>query len=307
MTFKYLLLIFVLLCLITPALASPVGDAAQTAIAGGMEQFFIDLADSIFEMSFSGYDDTEGNGTAGYIYNIASYTPDPLGSPAVQGAISWSKSVFQAAYPILLLCAFLAVLLTHYKTNTLQQVEQITGVHVGNKSNILARKAIDGIIVAVFMYLFIYFVFTINNILTKAVMSGIIDSVAPSPDNIILYFMMAVCYLVMAFFFAIRTLFLYLFCGFALVIGFCLLIDFTKETAISMCTYFVQITFFQFITVGYFSASILIIKEITTPLHPDSQMLMYTVMLLGGVYIAIKMILGTKIIRYVADAGKKLI
>ena len=307
MIFKNILLIFIVLSLITPVLATPVGDAARGAISGGIEDFFISLSDQMFDMSFSGFDDAEGKGTTGYIYNIASYTPDPFSSPTVQGSIVWSKSVFAASYPILLLCAFIAVLLTHYKTDALRQIEQITGVHIGNKSNILARKAIDGIIVAVFMYIFIYFVLTLNDILTKTVMSGIIDTVAPSPSNVILYFMMAVCYLIMGIFFSLRILVLYLFCGFALVIGFCLLIYFTKETAISVCTYFVQIVFFQFITVTYFSISILIIKEVTSHIDPLGQMLMYTVMLLGGVFIAVKMMLGTKIIRWVGTAGKTLI
>ena len=291
----------------TPITSAGLSDSASTAISNGIENFFVSLADSIFDMSFSGFDDTEGNGTVGYIYNIASYTPNPFESPVVQDLINWSKSIFASAYPILLLCAFIAVLLTHYKTGALQQIEQITGVKVGTKSNMLARKAIDGIIVAMFMYIFIYFVLTLNDILTKSVMGGIIDSVAPTPDNIILYIMMAICYLFMWIFFILRILVLYLFCGFALVIGFCLLIDFTKETAISICTYFVQIVFFQFITVLYFATCVLIIKEVTHPLDIYCQRMMYTVMLLGGVYIAIKMMFGTKVIKWVGNRASALV
>lgn len=291
----------------TSIASAGLSESASTAISNGIENFFVSLADSIFDMSFSGFDDTEGNGTVGYIYNIASYTPNPFESPVVQDLINWSKSIFASAYPILLLCAFIAALLSHYNATALQKIEQITGVHVGNKSNILARKAIDGIIVAMFMYIFIYFVLTLNDILTKAAMGGIIDSVAPSPDNIILYFMMAICYLFMGFFFSLRILVLYLFCGFALVIGFCLLIDFTKETAISICTYFVQIVFFQFITVAYFAVSVLIIKEVTNPLDINGQMMMYTVMLLGGVFIAVKMMFGTKVIKWVGNRASALV
>ena len=301
------LLVVVILLSSTSIASAGLSDAASTAISNGIENFFISAADSMFDMAISGFDKSEGVGTKGYIYNIASYTPDPMKSAPVQDCISWSKDIFKAAYPILLLCAFLAVLATHYKTGALQQLEQITGVNVGSKSNILARKAIDGIIVAVFMYIFIYFVFTLNNILTKAIMGGIIDSVAPSPDNFILYFMMALCYLVMGFFFSLRILVLYLFCGFALVIGFCLLIDFTKETAIGVCTYFVQTVFFQFIIVAYFSVSILIIKTVTPTLPYSTEGTMYLVMLLGGVYIAIKMMLGTKVIRWVGNRASALV
>ena len=306
MILKHILLIIVLVSLLSPALATPATDAATTAISSGIKGFFIELSDTIFDMSFSGYDDSEGYKTEGYIFNIASYTPNPFQSPVVQDFIVFSKSIFKSAYPILLLCAFIAVLLTHYKTNALQEFEQMTGVNIGSKSNILVKKAIDGIVVAVFMYIAIFFVLTLNNILTKAVMGGVLDSVSPTPDNFILYLIMALCYLVMGFFFTLRTLILFLFCGFALIIGFCLLIDYTKESAIGLCAYFTQVVFFQFITVLYFSASILIIKALSHGAH-DSDMLMYTVMLLGGVYLGIKMMFGTKIIRFVGSAGKKVL
>ncbi|MCK5225132.1 MAG: hypothetical protein KAQ89_00285 [Planctomycetes bacterium] len=300
--------IAVLILLSSTSIASAgLSDAASTAISNGMENFCISAADNIFSMSFSGYDDSADNGTVGYIYNIASYTLDPMKFEITQDFIAFSKSVFKESYSILLLCAFIAVLLTHYKTNALQSLEQITGVKVGSKSNILARKAIDGIIVAVFMYVFIYFVFTLNNILTKAVMINIIDVISPSPDNFILYLMMAISYLFMGIFFSLRTLILFLFCGFALIIGFCLLIDFTKESAIGLCAYFVQTVFFQFFIVLYFSACILIIKTVTVPLYASGEETMYLVMLLGGVYIAIKMMFGTKVIKWVGNRASAFV
>ena len=305
----YIAVVLAVLILISSTAIASAGlsDSASTAISNGMENFCISAADNIFDMSFSGYDDSADNGTVGYIYNIASYTPDPMKFEITQDFIAFSKSIFKAAYPILLLCAFIAVLLTHYKTNALQQLEQITGVKVGSKSNILARKAIDGIIVAVFMYIFIYFVFTLNNILTKAVMINIIDVISPSPDNFILYLMMAISYLFMGIFFSLRTLILFLFCGFALIIGFCLLIDFTKESAIGLCAYFVQTVFFQFFIVLYFSACIMIIKTITAPMYQSGEETMYLVMLLGGVYIAIRMMFGTKVIRWVGNRASAFV
>jgi len=291
----------------TSIASAGLSDAASTAISNGMENFCISVADNIFSMSFSGYDDSADNGTVGYIYNVASYTLDPMKFEITQDFIEFSKSIFKESYSILLLFAFITVLLTHYKTNALQQIEQITGVKIGSKSNVLASKAIDGIIVAVFMYIFIYLVFTLNNILTKAVMISILDVIAPSPDNFILYLIMAVCYLVMGIFFSLRTLILFLFCGFALIIGFCLLIDFTKESAIGLCAYFVQTVFFQFFIVLYFSACILIIKTVTASLYASGEETMYMVMLLGGIYIAVRMMFGTKVIRWVGNRASTLV
>ena len=287
--------------------SASMSDTATMAISNGIQCFLISTADNIFSMSFSGYDKSAGDGDLGYIYNIATYTLDPMKFEITQKFISYSKSVFESLYSILLLFAFITVLITHYHTNALQKLEQITGVKISSKSNILVNKSIDGIIVTVFMYIFIYFIFELNNILTKTVVISIIDVISPSPDNFILYFAMAIAYLFLGIFFSLRTLVLFLFCGFALIIGLCLLIDFTKESAISLCVYFVQATFFQFFIVLYFSACIVIIKEVTTPLYASGEETMYMVMLLGGVYLSIKMMFGTSVIRWVGNTTAKLL
>jgi len=307
------LLLIVLLSLLVPVgtcentAAKTIFNAASGAISNGIEAFFISAADSMFEMSFSGFDNSAGLGTVGLVYNAASYTPNPMDAEITQDFIEFSKTIFKSMYPILLLCAFIALLLTHYQTGVLRRLEEITGVNVGTKSNILATKALHGIIVAVFMYMFIFLIFKLNDVLTKAVMIQIIDVISPTPDNFILYFMMGVSWLCMGFFFSIRILILYLFCGFAFIIGLCLLIDYTKDTAAGLCAYFVQIVYFQFFTVLYYSACILIIKEVTSPTYPAGEQTMYVVMIIGGVYIAVKMMFGTKVIRIVGRTAGKMI
>lgn len=305
------ILIFILVIGTTPTASANIGDDVKNSIsnafAKGGEQFFINMADDIFNMSFSGYDDSAGNGTVGYIYNIASYTPNPMEYLITLQFIEFSKLVFYEGFLLLLLAAFIAVLVTHFKPNALQKLSEVMGVNVGSKGNILANKVKDGIIIIVFMYTFIYFVFEINNVLTKAVMISILDVVSPSPDNFILYFAMALAYLAMGFFFSIRTLILFLFCGFAFLVGLGLLIDFTKETAIGLCAYFVQIVFFQFFIVLYFSACILIIKTVVSPLDPANQTLMYVIMIIGGVYLGIKLMFGTGVIRFAGKAAARLV
>lgn len=281
-------------------------DSVAGAFTTGLEGFVISISDQMFAMSFSGYDDSAGYGTLGMIYNVATYTPDPLRYDVTYKYIDYSKSVFKSCYPILLLFAIIATLVNHYKTDLAQRFAQATGINIGSKSNILIKKAIDGILIAVLMYIFIYFVFEINNLLTKSVMISILDVVAPTADNYVLYFIMALCYLVMGFFFSIRALIIFLFVGFALIIGFCLLIDFTNEAAVNLCLYFVQTVFFQFIIVLYFSACIMIIKTLNSP-QPQAEATLYVVMLLGGVYLGIKMMIGTKVIKWAGKTAAVLV
>lgn len=301
------LLTFLILISSTTVASADLSDSVASAFTNGIEGFFILAADKMFEMSFSGFDNTSGTGTVGYIYNVASYTPDPMKYDVTNDFIDYSKSVFKACYPILLLGAIIAVLVNHYSTDMAQRFAQATGINIGSKSNILFTKARDGIIVAMLMYVFIYFVFEINNLLTKSVMVSILDVVSPTADNFILYFMMAVAYMVMGFFFSLRTLIIFLFCGFALIIGFCLLIEYTNEAAVNICAYFVQTVFFQFFTVLYFSACILIIKAVIPATQVDSLTLMYTIMICGGVYLGIKMMFGTGVIKWVGKTASVLV
>ena len=279
-----------------------VPGGASDAVAGGIEQFCINTGDKIFEMSFLGYDDTVKENTVGVIYNIASYTLDPMKLQTTHDLIDFSKDIFKRFYPILLIFAFITTLIIHYKTGAVKELEKLTGINLGKSSNELTRKSIDGIKIIVFMYVFIYLVLLLNNILTKLVLTNIIDSVAPSPDNFILYLFMALSYLILGFFFTMRTLVIYLYCGFAYLIGLASLVDCLYDTSAKITAYFTQTVFFQFIVVLYFSACILIIKALVHPTDDGGKQIMYTVMLLGGIYISIEMMYGTKVIQW---AGKK--
>ena len=301
------LLILLIVVSSTTVASADLSDSVASAFTDGIEGFFVLAADKMFEMSFSGFDNSSGTGTVGYIYNVASYTPDPMKYDVTNDFIDYSKSVFKACYPILLLGAIIATLINHYSTDIAQQFAQATGINIGSKSNILFKKARDGIIVAMLMYVFIYFVFEINNLLTKSVMASILDVVSPTADNFILYFMMAIAYMIMGFFFSLRILIIFLFCGFALIIGFCLLIDYTNETAVNLCAYFVQTVFFQFIIVLYYSACIMIIKAVVSPIDVNGLALMYTIMICGGVYLGIKMMFGTGVIKWVGKTASVLV
>ena len=298
----------VILTLVLLTSLSPVASAGfSDIITLGLEGFVVSLSDEIFSMSFSGYDDSAGYGTVGYIYNIATYTPDPFQSEAVTEFIDFSKSIFQDGYHIILIFAFIFALILHFKPSALQQLGALTGMDVGSRTNIFFRTAINGIVILIAMYTCIYLVLEINDFLTKSVMISIVDEIAPTLDNYVLYFFMAIAYLFMGFFFSIRTLVIFLFVGFGFLIALALLISFTHDAAMGLCAYFTQTVFFQFIIVLYFSACVVIIQEVTTPIYPDSEETMYTIMIFGGVLLGIKMMFGTKVIKWAGRGAARLV
>lgn len=313
-------IMYVVLAILVIVSSAPVGsaagfsDAVSISITNGILGSFIAVSDSIY--SISGFDDTAGNNTVGAIYNIASYTPNPLDFEITHKFIELSKSIFKEVFRLLILLTAIAILVTHFKPDALQKIKELTGINTGSKAGVLIEKGIKAVIIAIFLYVFIYFVFDINNRLTKMVMFDLIDVVSPSADNVILYFAMALCYLLMCMFFLWRLLEVFLFCAFGYAIAIMFLSDSTKEKAEDLCMRFVQTVFFQFIMVLYFSASVQIIKALIDPVYSLTvaysfaarmEMSLYVAMMLGGLYLGFKMMFGTKVIRWVGRKASVLV
>jgi hypothetical protein len=101
-----------------------------------------------------------------------------------------------------------------------------------------------------FAYLAIYTILLLNKVLTQMVMVGVLPSIAPTPDNLVLYFMMGLTYLVMSFFFWIRFFTINLVTGFALFIGVAYIIsNFTRRVSVWIMKFFISMVFMQFVIV----------------------------------------------------------
>ena len=288
-----------------------VSAGASAAVTEGIEGIFISIADKIFEFSVSGYNNSGSNGTINCIYNVATYTVDPFKLSIYDNMINLSAALFIEGYKIILLIAFAMMIVTHYRSDIALKINSVTGINIVQKENMLFKKAFDGILIMIFMYFSIYLVLWINDILSKLVIISMLDSIAPTPSNFVLYFMMALSYGCMMIFFGFRTLVIGLFFGFAFIIGLCLLIEPLRKSAETVCAYFVQIVFFQFIIVAYFSLCILIINATTPTTYIPSVVqpshFMYLIMIIGGIYIGIKLMFGVKVIKWAGKTVGRLV
>ena len=304
---KRLLLFFCIFLLIFPTAQAGLTDSAADAVARGVAGFFVAAADKMFEMGITDYaelddpddpdalDDSE-NDVIEAIYNLATWTPDPFEFPVVEDLIDFSKSLFTPLYSMILLAGFCSLLIVYSKPSVAQHVKDIIGIDIGRGLHVYGAKAIEGLGVAAFTYVFIFFILMLNDVLAKAVMMESLDALSPSPDNFILYFLMAVAYLGMSLLFGYRILVIFLFTSFALLVGACFMMDVTRQTAIGLVLYFVQTVFYQTINIIYYTASILIIQSLNIP-FPFAGV-MYLVMILMGIVIGIKMLFGTSVIRW---------
>jgi len=296
---KKILIILILILLINCTSAG-LTDSARDAVSNGFSDFFIKLADGMFSISLSPIENTEGGNAVDGIYYIASYNVDPGKIGVLNQFKDFSGEILKSGYKMVIGAALIAALIMHFRVGIAQKFEEITGFNIGEQENILLKKALYGILLALFIYVFIYFILLLNLELTKAVLLETLDVIAPSPDNVVLYFIMGLGYLFLAAFFGLRILIICLFYAFAFIIALCLMIDYTKQSAENVCAYFVQTVFFQFIIVAYFSVCILLINALSFP--PDFERWMYVLMLIGSVYLAIKLMIGTSVIRW---AGRR--
>ena len=292
--FKLFCIVLVVAVLASPATGKIEDDAAR-AVSRGIEAFVIAMTDGFFDASFSGYEQLDDStGPVEMIYNLATWSPDPFAFPIVLDLIEFSKSLFTPLYSIILLAGFCSLLIVYMKPSAASHIKNVTGVDVGSGLHRFGGKAIEGLAISAFAYVFIFLILMINDILCKAVMIGVSDHYSADIDNFVLYFMMGIAYLGLSLLFGYRSLVIFLFTSFALLVGACYMIDATRQAAVSVSYYFVQVVFFQFINLIYFSAAILIIQSMNLPL--PGQPILYLVMILASFYIAFKMLIGLNVI-----------
>lgn len=310
-----LLAIFIIASLVIPVVsASGFEDAVSLSITNGIIRSFIAISDSIYSITL-GFDTTAGTGAVGAIYNIATYTPNPMDFGITKDYIDFSKSIYKEVFSLIIILTAISLLFIHFKPGAFQKLKEISGINAESRAGVLLEKGVKAIIISIFLYVFIYFILDINERLTKVVILDIIDLISPTGDNVILYFAMALCYLAMLLFFLWRLLEIFLFCGFAYLIALMFLSDHTKEKAEDLCMRFIQTVFFQFFIVLYYSACIRIIKTLTDSVYSVDvvgiadklEMAFYIVMMLGGVYISYKMMFGTKVIKWVGRKAAVLV
>lgn len=150
----------------------------------------------------------------------------------------------------------------------------------------------------VFMYVFVLFVLYTNYVFTQLTMLDVLDSITPSISNIIMYFMMALCYLTLALFFAIRLIYIVIFSAFCLPIGVLLIPKISRPYAVAATWYFVQITFMQFVIVAITSVGVSLIDGMgLLGMLPTTGPTLYLGLILILLVVSIKFTIGFGIVK----------
>ena len=116
---------------------------------------------------------------------------------------------------------------------------------------------------------FIYmYTLKIIEALSQFTMSNVLNSIAPSPDNLILYAMMAVCDLAVFIFFVIRYFIIYAVAILCTIIAVLYVPDFSRDFARKSIDHILRILFLQPVAIFFTSLGILTMTGLPAELQP---------------------------------------
>ena len=154
------------------------------------------------------------------------------------------------------------------------------GFNLGTGINKLLFACAAGIFVFAFEICFLWVVLSVNDELSKAVILPSLNAVAFDPENLLLYMFLGLAYGVLMLCFYFRTLIILFWAGFGVLIGLLLIPKKTQDWALNAHYYLIQIVFYQFAIVAWYSFCIILIQGV--PL--EMQKVMYLIMVVVSVY-----------------------
>ncbi len=293
-----------------PEMLNPFDNGAKM-VQKGIDSFCIGLADDMFDLGFEigGNNSGTNSSVSNAVFSFATFTFDPFQLEGVQNIQHESAIVFLIIIFLYIFGGATMVIISRFAPEQMRAIDYILGT--SNRS-FAFQKYIWNLCIAVFVMVFGYFavkfVLVLNYVLTSLLMVGVMDSIAPTPDNVILYFIMAVLYLIMSIFFAWRTIVIGLVAAFALVLGGLYVMEYTRPAAVLAVKYFLSLTFMQVIIVAVTSGGVLIIQGLKDLilLPASSELTLYLALMLLLVAIGLFLVLGP-IVQYLLRIAVKVV
>jgi hypothetical protein len=233
------------------------------SVKEGIKAFFVDIADSIFNIGGSTNETETVKNKYGYavgsVFKIATYENDPYQSSIVKamrdkttviGVFIFILYVFYGAACVNLSCGGMGLF------ERVQYMVTKTPIDEYKSTMIIAFGAIF------FIHYIFRFILLFNQAITTEAMYSVLDAIPMTLDNWVMYLAMSVCYGLESVFFMIRIIMMDLIAGSDILIGALFAFSFTRGIAIEAVKYFAKITLLQFIIVLFTAFGISIIEEL---------------------------------------------
>lgn len=225
-------------------------EYGKSIISKGIDQFAVGLGDNMINMSNSLNLAADSKTTTEILlFKMGTFTYNPFQDPTVRDIFSKSVGIYILCLMVFILLggAYLQISRAGAYRNRLvgQQVEN----HMTLSEFAITVFGLNVVIPVV--PLLMWLVLLANYVFSSMLMSGIIESAVPTPDNTVLYLGLALVSLLLAFVFVYRTLIIGIGVAFCLVIALFVGIPLTRRLGCYMFLYFAIMAFLQPIILGF--------------------------------------------------------
>lgn len=258
-----------LCCSVASADDVKITDRLTDIVVGGLNKFFIGLADDYYEQSYRPNGTEEFNGTASeiWIYGITTHTYDPWKSPAI-GDFRKLTIIMCVGYCFIYSSTggtyVIVSLLSSYGGDLMDSMLNRSSSFRTVRIKEYFENLTVSIGVLTFTDVFMKAMFTLNYFLTSLFIVSCFEvkSLSPSTDNVILYAWIGVFYNALSNVMEIRHILLDIFVMGSFIIGMAIISNKTRNIGLSIGWYFMGILFLQCLivfltTTGFISVEII--------------------------------------------------
>lgn len=240
-----------------PMQAKTVTQSADNSgiIGDGLNKWGKGLIDGMYN-SFDNSSVTSKFGTTrGALYTAITYVPNPYEDPTIEGLYRNYNNLAIFFVAIFIFGAWASRSLAKMK---------VTSNVFGDKD--LSTSAFFGglcmCFLALFANFFYMFALQIIQALSQFAMGNVMDSIAPSPDNLVLYAMMALCDMLVFVFFIVRYFIIYAVAVMCTIIAVLLVPEFSRDFAKKSIDHIVRILLLQPVSIFFTCLGIIALKNL---------------------------------------------
>ena len=231
-------------------------------VSDGINLFGRSAVDGLYKSFDSNSAVNEKFGTTrGVLYTAITFVPNPYDDPRI-------KELF-TNYNALAIFFVIIFIFGEWSNRRLASTKATSSVF--GEKDLFTSKFWGGICMcfialsANFIYLY---TLKIIEALSQFAMSKVLDSIAPSPDNLILYAMMAVCDLTVFIFFMVRYFIIYAVAVLCTIIAVLYVPDFSRDFARKSIDHILRILFLQPVAIFFTSLGILTLTGLPIEMQP---------------------------------------
>lgn len=234
--------------------AVPSNSVASGMVSDGINLFGRSLIDGMYASFDNNSEVNNRFGTVrGSLFTAITYVPNPYDDPAIKGLFKNYN-----ALAIFFVCIFI---FGEWANRSLARTKIYSSVF--NEKDLSTSRFWGGLcmcFIALAANFFYVLALQIIQALSQFAMSNVLDSIAPSPDNLILYAMMAICDLTVFIFFIIRYFIIYAVAVLCTIIAVMLVPDWSRDFAKKTIDHILRILLLQPVAIFFTSLGILALR-----------------------------------------------